>query len=198
MTKTHEIEIVSPSARLSAAEGSLLADCLETAGIPISLYCRKRGICGKCFVEILEGELPPPGEMESWLLAQRGLPPNCRLSCLYRVRSRVRLRIPEAFRLGKMSILDTGMDVPADFSPCVRKYFVKLAESTLHAPHSPAEGLERFFRRRLLLPLDVLRSLPGVEDEGGGEFTAVVFRENEILSLERGDTTSANWGAAVD
>lgn len=198
MTKTHHIEIVSPSARLNAAEGALLADCLEAAGIPISLYCRKRGICGKCFVEILEGELPPPGETESWLLAQRGLPPNCRLSCLYRVRGRVRLRIPEAFRLGKISILDTGTDVPADFSPWVRKYFVKTAEATLHSPYSLAEGLERFFRRRLLLPLDVLRSLPGIEDEGGGEFTAVVFRENEVLSLERGDTTSANCGVAVD
>jgi len=198
MTLTHEIELVSPPARLTAADNAILADCLEAAGIPISLYCRKRGLCGKCFVEILEGELPPPSPTERSLLSRRGLPENCRLSCLYRVHSRLRLRIPEAFWLRKISILDTGMDVPADFSPCVKKYFIKLPESTLRSPYSLAESLERYFRRRLLLPLDVLQALSGIEEGGREGYTATVFRDNEILALELGDTTSASYGAAVD
>ena len=56
MTKTHTIHVLSPPATLSVGEGDLLADVLQSAGIPLSLYCGRRGVCGKCFVEIVRGE----------------------------------------------------------------------------------------------------------------------------------------------
>ena len=47
-----KVKILSHKKTTTAEKGTLLADIISTAGIDLSLYCNRRGLCGKCFVEI--------------------------------------------------------------------------------------------------------------------------------------------------
>src|SRR4030042_1736720 len=84
---TFPVEIRPDRIKVRARAGEVLADVLVRAGIPLSLYCHQRGICGKCAVRVLGGPLPFPAELEASLLESRGLGPDHRLACLYEVRS---------------------------------------------------------------------------------------------------------------
>src|SRR5512139_3235716 len=88
MTDTiFNVEILPDGIKVRARAGEILADILVRAGVPLSLYCHQRGICGKCAVRILSGPLPFPAAVEASLLESRGLGPDHRLACLYAVRS---------------------------------------------------------------------------------------------------------------
>ena len=89
--------------------GRKLSDALEEADISLSLYCGGRGMCGKCFVEIVRGGLPEPNEEERVLLARRNRPPNHRLACRYRVEGDLVVRIPAGSRLPEMPVLSRGL-----------------------------------------------------------------------------------------
>ena len=83
---TFTVEILPDRIKVRAKAGEVLADVIARAGIPLSLYCRQRGICGKCAVRVLSGALPFPGALEAALIEGRGLGPDHRLACLYEVR----------------------------------------------------------------------------------------------------------------
>ncbi len=53
------VRILPENKVVRAAQEENLSDILRDAGVPLSNYCQKRGLCGKCFVEVLEGDLPP-------------------------------------------------------------------------------------------------------------------------------------------
>ncbi len=70
--------------------GETVLDAARAAGVLISAPCGGRGVCGKCAVKVLDGDLMPPDEQE-----KRGLavaPPGIRLSCRARVDSPVTIR----------------------------------------------------------------------------------------------------------
>jgi len=53
-----KVNIRSHDKTTTAEKWTLLSDIIENTGINLSLYCSGRGLCGKCFVEIVKGELP--------------------------------------------------------------------------------------------------------------------------------------------
>ena len=65
MAAGFEVKILAPRAKGTAVPGSLLSDVLLEAGLPLSLYCGGRGICGKCRVRIVRGEVSPAGKPEA-------------------------------------------------------------------------------------------------------------------------------------
>jgi ferredoxin len=50
---TFTVEILPDRVKVRARAGEVLADVITGAGIPLSLYCHQRGLCGKCAVRIL-------------------------------------------------------------------------------------------------------------------------------------------------
>jgi len=61
MTETQfTVQIQPDGTKAKAKAGEPLADSLARAGVPLSLYCHKRGICGKCAVRIVSGPLSFP------------------------------------------------------------------------------------------------------------------------------------------
>lgn len=193
------VEVLSPHHKVKTTRGRLLSEVLIEAGIPLSAYCRGRGLCGQCCVEILEGILPDYQDGEHRLLAQRGFGPNHRLACLYELQGSVRISIPESSVLEKMPILAWGAAIPPVFDPAVKKYYLELPQPEPARPESWCDIL----KQGLKLPdpqasLDAIRVLPSVRAQSGGRLTAVIYRDQDILALEPGDTTSRLFGLAVD
>lgn len=194
-----KIKILSHNKTVTAKKGTLLAGIISTAGINLSLYCNGRGLCGKCFVEIVKGDPPACDAQEKALLEQRHLGKNFRLACKHRITWDVAINIPATSILHKTPVLETGLRLDLEVNPSVKKYTLALQKPDLQNPYSSLELFERSLRKKSLhISLEVLKKIPKTLERGTGKITAVIFKDSEIISVETGDTTEDNYGLAVD
>jgi uncharacterized 2Fe-2S/4Fe-4S cluster protein (DUF4445 family) len=195
------IEVLPDGIKVRAKAGEILADALERAGVPLTLYCHKKGLCGKCAVRIRAGLLPLLEAHEKVILDKRGLSPDHRLACSFTIRGDMVVETLPESRLGRVSILETGISRPVVFDPQVRKFSVSLEKPSLSSPEALEESLERVLGTDgLILGLDALRALGGLASgtEAPRPATAVLYGEKEVLEIEEGDTSGVAYGLAVD
>ena len=69
------------------APGSNLLEAAREVGLAVASACGADGICGRCGLEIAEGEstLAPPSEREIRVRERNRVDPKLRLSCMIRV-----------------------------------------------------------------------------------------------------------------
>ena len=194
-----KIKILSHGITATVKKGALLADIIIDTGIDLSLYCNKRGLCGKCFVEIVKGHLPPLEAREKSFLDLKHMSERYRLACKYKITGDIEIKIPDDSILQKTTVLETGIQFPLEVKPAVKKYYLELHKPDLQHPYSSMELIQRYFRKKNLdISLDVLKKIPNVIEKNNYKITLVVFRDKEILAVEPGDTTDKNFGLAVD
>jgi uncharacterized 2Fe-2S/4Fe-4S cluster protein (DUF4445 family) len=202
MTETTcTLEILPDGVKVRAKSGELLADVLERAGVPLSLYCHKKGLCGKCAVRIRSGLLPLLDGHERGVLEKRGLGPDHRLACLFRLSGDMVIETLPDSRLGRVAILESGLSSPVVFDPQVRKLSVLLERPSLLSAETLTESMASLLGTQgLRFPLASLRNLGRIAAgaEAPASVTAVLYGENEILEVEEGDTAGQAYGLAVD
>lgn len=195
----YSLKIISHDKTIKTAKNDILADKIQEAGINLSAYCSKRGLCGKCFVEIIGGKLPPPLEKENFFLKQKKLSKNHRLACLYKIQGDLSVKVPQESLIQETTILTTGIQQQFLIDPPVKKYHLQLAKPRISAPDSIAELFQTYLRERNLnFPLNLLKKLPDILERNRYDITVVMHKENEILNVEQGDTTTYNFGLAID
>ncbi len=67
---------------IEVALGTTLLEAADAAGMPVGNSCGADGICGRCGLRVIEGEVPPPGERERRVASANRLPSELRLSCM--------------------------------------------------------------------------------------------------------------------
>lgn len=195
---------IAPSGlRLEARPGAVLGDLLSAAGLDLNLYCGRRGVCGKCFVEILAGDLPPADERERVLLASKKLDPGrFRLACRLLVAADLTVRIPETAMIPKTRILPTGPGRSVVLDPAVRKIAVRPSRPDLRIPQALVDGLKSSLGRPdLRIAPDTFYAAAAVlsgPPAGAGIVTAILADGDDLLGLEPGDTESRLYGVALD
>jgi uncharacterized 2Fe-2S/4Fe-4S cluster protein (DUF4445 family) len=195
----HTVEILPDGVKVRARAGELLVDVLSRAGIPLSLYCHKKGICGKCAVRVRSGLLPLLEASEKLLLDKRGLGPDHRLACRFIVRADIAVEILPESRLGTILVLDAGPSLSVTLDPQVKKFALTLQKPPLQAPASVTDVLGSLLGAPApALTLPALHHLADLEASGPQTVTALVYGEREVLDLEPGDTSGRAYGLAVD
>ena len=194
----YKIDIVSADKTIMANDNDLLADKILQVGIPLSLYCNRRGLCGKCFVEIIKGKRPSVSEKEDFFIKQKGLSQNHRLACLFRIRSDIKINIPEESIIQEISILQKGQRAPISLDPQIKKYYLQLKKPQISQPSSYLEMLESSFQKKLKVPLNVLRELPDIVEHNRYQVTVIIYGDEEVLSIEPGETSNKSFGIAID
>ncbi|MGZ5514605.1 MAG: ASKHA domain-containing protein [Candidatus Aminicenantales bacterium] len=193
------VEILPEGTKVRAKAGEILADVLVRTGIPMSLYCHGRGVCGKCAVRILSGPLPFPGALEASLLEARGLGPDHRLACLYAVRSDVTVETLPGSRLERIAVLDTGLPSAAYVDPAVKKLALVLEKPSLFAPTAVADTLRAQLKSPgLVLSLAALSKLGGTTIGPSRPISAVLYDDLEVLDIEPEEAGREAFGLAVD
>lgn len=196
---SHSLEILPDGIKVRVRAGEPLADALLRAGIPVSLYCHKRAICGKCAVRIRSGLLPLLEAPEKAVLEKRGLSPDHRLACRFAVRGDLVVEVIPESRLGRITVLEAGLSVPVALDPQVKKLAVVLEKPPLSAPAAVSESLESLLGTPgLSLPLHALKAYESLDAGSPRTVTAVLYGESEALDLEPGDTSGQAFGLAID
>lgn len=195
----YRISIAPQNKSIIAKKNELLADKIQDSGINLSLYCNKRGLCGKCLVKIVEGKLPPLKKMEEFLLEQKKLKRNYRLSCLYKIRGDLSIEIPEESIIQETLILKTGIKLSLPLDPAVKKYHLQLKKPEISSPYSLMELFKLHFKEKnLSIPLTLLKDMGKILDKSKSHVTVVVHKDREILSIEPLNTLSQNFGISID
>lgn len=195
----YAVNIRSHNRIVYAEKGELLANKILESGIDISLYCQKRGLCGKCFVEIIEGPLPPLDDQEKVLLAQRGLPDHFRLACRYKITGPLVISIPEESLFQEAFILKTGLRQPVRIDPPVKKFHLELKRPHIGHPCSVLEIIETLLQKKeLKVDLSLLKNMPQILERCDYKVTVGLYEDEELLAVEPGDTTASCFGLAVD
>jgi uncharacterized 2Fe-2S/4Fe-4S cluster protein (DUF4445 family) len=176
---------------------ALLTDIIKGSGINLNTYCSKMGICGKCFIEILEGLLPPLREKEKFLLAHKNLKDNFRLACQYKVKGDLKIRIPQESIYEDAVVLKTGVSVPIEFDPPVKKFSLELKNLKLSSMDQLSISLVPYFKKKFSIPSDLFTSIKKIPPKQT-QVTAAVFGGKEILDISPGNTVEKNYGLAVD
>ena len=206
-------------------EGKTLLEAARKAGVYVGAICGGEGICGKCRVIVREGEVE--GESTEFLTRdeiRRGYV----LACQVVPRSDLVIEVPPESRLAGYAGIDKDSErfrdfthrgpqrVPGRLAPLIEKLYLVLPEPTLDDPAADQERLLRAVARErpgpVQMGLKITRELPRILRKfeasrsswtwkWDGRVTAAVGPRSdvdEVLYVERGDTTDRNFGLALD
>lgn len=184
---------------VAVARGSTLQEAAGLAGVDLEFACNGNGTCGKCKVQCRGGEVTEVTPEERQILRLPELESGYRLACLTRALGDVAVQIEREIDRSGIRIVADGLKPDFQIDAPVRKRYLALEPPSLE-DHVP--DLERVLREagRPLAAgnfLGALRSLPAVIRTADFKITAV-FKEEELIGVEAGDTTAACYGVALD
>lgn len=194
-----KVKLVSHGRTVQVQPGEVLADVIVRAGIPLRLDCNKRGLCGKCWVEVLGGKGSPISAKEKFWQEQRGLGKNYRLACLFEVKDNLEINLPVDSTARQVPLLPRLSPTEIKLDPAVKKYVLEVSRPGLASPTSLLEGLiEGLGSDHLKISLSLLRNLGSQLEKADFKVAAIVHRDKEILSLEPASASTRILGLAVD
>ncbi len=182
--------------------GTSLLDCARGLGIGLISLCGGVGSCGRCIVQVLEGEVSPPDSVEEAVLGQDRLATGYRLACRTVPLGSCKVRIPPESLSAPQRTQIEGEETPVTPDPPVRSYVVTLAPPSLEGRDLLAD-MERLAAGLSVqygvavsgADLTVLHGLSPRLRSLGWQARAIV-REQEVIALLPADTTPL--GLAVD
>ena len=144
MTTGDALVVFTPSGRRGRFEhGTTVLEAARRLGVDLDSVCGGRGICGRCQIEVSEGEhakhgivsgaahLTPAGELEARYAAERGLGEGRRLGCTACVAGDLVVDVPPESQLYRQVVRKEADAHPIELDPVVRLYYVELAEVEL-------------------------------------------------------------------
>lgn len=173
-----------------------MLEAAARAGFIIHSPCGGAGTCGKCVVRIRVGQCPPQSSEIAALGAAR-VAEGFRMACQAHIVTPLTVEIPDTSLFqAQQQILTTDAGGPIEVQPRVRKILVQLHPPT---QHDTASDLDRL--RAAVGPFQAhiaaVRELPGALRSAGFKVTAVLV-DDELISVEPGDTTAECFGIAFD
>ena len=184
---------------LRAEVGDILLDRMREEGIHIESLCGGKGLCGKCKVILEKGSLKKKSTSGTdKLLSKEEIEQGYHLACMVRLIEDCTFTIPTESRIENPKILlSAELELP-EVKPSISKHLVELLNKgggLLTYRHLNLQGYQGTTPR---IPEGVYDKIKSIT---GNTLTATVTRTRghpEIVNLEKGDTTSRNFGLAID
>mgnify|MGYP000545485032 CR=1 FL=1 len=199
MAATFSVKIQNLDQTIKVAEGETLGQALSRSEIPLRFDCGQKGVCGKCRVKILSGEVSPPNRQERYVLDFLGLAPSIRLACLVKVRDNLKVEIPPESLIQPVKILEKGISTCFPHQPSFKQYLFTLDRPKLAAPGSLAEKVKKLLcQPKLDFPLDILAQLGEEARELPKKIQMVIYQDKEVVSLEADSSPTPLLGLAID
>ncbi len=189
--------------------GDTIYSALIDLNIPIRSLCSGRGKCGRCKIQILEGSnfLNYSTQAEQELLESEEINQEFRLACqtkISKVPGRVFLNLLERSTIDEQCLQLEGFAREIKLKPLLKKIFIKISPPTLKDTRSDEERLLKTLQNRsgikfeeILINYNLLFELSKILRQSNWEVTVVIWK-NQIIGIERDDTTNHIYGIACD
>ncbi len=191
-----------------------ILDAARSLGVDIDTVCGGRALCGRCQIEIAEGEfakhginskasnVSPLGEAEEQYRLRRGLAEGRRLSCQAQLLADVVIDVPASSQVHQQVVRKPNEDHDITIDPVVRAHFIEVSEPDLHEAKGDLQrtllALESDWQlQELTCELRVVQELQGALSKGKRQVTVAVRNGERIVAVWPGFKENL-LGVAVD
>ncbi|HUG61614.1 MAG TPA: ASKHA domain-containing protein, partial [Methylomirabilota bacterium] len=208
--------IFTPSGRRgSVADGSTVLDAARALGVDLDSVCAGRGICGRCQVDVAEGEfqkhgivsraanLTPWNAVEQRYADVRGaLRSGRRLGCQAHILADVVVDVPPESQVHRQVIRKAADLRPIALDPVVQLRYVEVAAPDMHDPASDFRRLKAALHDQWQVEdarasLPALRGLQKALRAGDWKVTVALREGGDIVAVWPGLIDRCH-GVAVD
>ncbi len=194
--------------------GTPVLDAARSLGVDIDSVCGGRALCGRCQVEVAEGEfakhgitsvagnVSPVGDAETAFAERRGIEEHRRLSCQARLDKDVVIDVPASSQVHHQVVRKPHEDHDITIDPVVHAYFVEVAAPTLDEALGDLERLgialaDEWGLRDLACEASVMQDLQKALADGKRQVTVAVRNGERIIAVWPGYKDSL-YGVAFD
>ncbi|MDJ0711488.1 MAG: ASKHA domain-containing protein [Woeseiaceae bacterium] len=194
--------------------GTPILEAARGLGVDIDSVCGGRALCGRCQVEVAEGEfakhritssmenISAVGEAEARLAERRRLEACRRLSCQAKLAKDIVIDVPASSQVHHQVVRKPHEDHDITIDPVVHAYFVEVAVPTLDEALGDFERLKNALASEwglhgLSVEASVLRDLQKALADGKRQVTVAVRNGERIVAVWSG-YKEAIYGVAFD
>ena len=182
------------------AQGTAVLDAARSLGVDIDSVCGGRAICGRCQVEVAEGQfakhginsttanVSAQGEGENRFRERRGLGRDRRLSCQAKLQSDVVIDVPASSQVHHQVVRKAHEDHDIAINPVVHAHFVEVPAPELDEARGDLERLysalaSEWDLHQLSCEPSVLRSLQPALAHGKRQVTVAVRNGSRVIAV---------------
>ncbi len=208
----HSVRFFPFNKSVSVKSGTSLLDAARKAGMEIHTDCGGEGLCGKCKMIIVEGEIR---DRVIWPFTETQIEDGWVLACLTCVCDDLTVQIPERSlgEGGRPHTADHGeSDSPLNNNlkyktlPVVTKMYIDFEPPTIFSGQADHQLVSDCVKNRLNIPimqtgLKIIKNLPEILRSNDYKVTVTVgLRRDiaELMNIEGGNTESTNYMIIVD
>jgi len=195
---------------IEVEKGTFLLEALAKADLKINTVCGGRGICGKCKILFKRG-IASATDLEKKLLTPEEIKNGFRLACQSKLFKNSLIEIPSEIRLNLQQVFSShykgeirGLKKSLGLGTNVEKIFLILGEPTLDDQRSDWDRIKDVLSKKkgenippLKIPLPLLKKIPFLVREADFKITITICN-NEVIAIEKKDTTQEMYGIAFD
>ncbi|MDI3536181.1 MAG: hypothetical protein PWP30_663 [Eubacteriaceae bacterium] len=191
--------IFQPDGKSATFTGSInLLEAASKAGVLINAACHGGGTCGKCKVQIIEGNLPELSQSEKKALTVDEVEGGFRLACKLVVENDITVLIPDLLGEGDRKKALTKLPDHFKQDIQIRKQYVKVKRASMKNQKSDVKRLaEALNISDLVVEPKLLYSVSKSLKSKKAEVTAVV-KDHCLIAVEPGNTEEHHFGLALD
>ena len=213
---THPLVFFAPSGKRGRfPEGTSVLEAARKLGVDLDSVCGGRGICGRCQIEVGEGNFPKLGivsdtesvtawnAVEERYTSKRGpLGEGRRLGCQAKICGDVVVDVPPDSQVHRQVVRKSAAVRDIEIERVVTLHYVEVREPDMHDPSSDFRRLQEALEQQWNLkgvtaPIQSLRLLQKSLREGRWSVTVAVRRGREVVGIWPGLHEQA-VGLAVD
>lgn len=214
-----EVKVVfTPSGRQAKmARGTNLLQAARQLGVDIDSVCGGRAMCGRCQIDVGEGQfakhgitsssasLSAPSASEARYAQKRQLPAGRRLACQCQIEADIVVDVPATSQVHNQLVRKAADNRVISLNPPVRLCFIEVREPDMHEPSGDLrrviEALQSQWPDRVKAEvgcdLHVLQSLQPCLRKGKWQITVALREGRQIIGVWPG-LKAQILGAAVD
>ena len=194
--------------------GTPILNAARSLGVDIDSVCGGRAICGRCQIEVTEGEfakhgitstinsVSTTGEAEQRFDTRRGIAAGRRLSCQALLQDDVVIDVPASSQVHHQVVRKPHEAHDILIDPIVQPYFVEVAEPDMHEAMGDLERLQQALEEQwqlssLTCELVVVGELQAALKSKNRQVTVAVRNDERIVAVWPG-LKDKLFGMAVD
>ena len=198
-------------------ENKTVLEVARSIGVDIDSVCGGRAMCGRCQVEVSEGEFAKFGilskpenlsernDTETRYAIKRKLSSTRRLSCQAKILSDVVIDVPPESQVHRQVVRKALDDREVRIDPVVNLYFLEVREPDMHDPSGDFQRLIEALQNQwgfdnkndITADLSVHQKLQDVLRKGQWKITIALRSGNRVIGIWPGLKEQV-FGAAVD